>query len=97
MVSALFLFHARIYFLLIQTINGFLTFIFSFCLLKISNFIKFKFFFQTDIVFFVFLYQRWIYKVDHKRINEFGVSGEMLKESQGKLEVRENQIDKKTN
>jgi hypothetical protein len=31
----------------------------------------------------VFLYQRWIYKVDSKRINEFGFSGEML-DGQGK-------------
>lgn len=31
----------------------------------------------TDIVFFIFLYQRWIYKTDPKRINEFGYSGEM--------------------
>lgn len=31
----------------------------------------------SDIVFFIFLYQRWIYKVDHKRVNEFGFSGEM--------------------
>lgn len=23
------------------------------------------------------MYQRWIYKVDHKRVNEFGFSGEM--------------------
>ncbi|XP_055376340.1 putative lipid scramblase CLPTM1 [Condylostylus longicornis] len=34
--------------------------------------------FRDDIVFFIFLYQRWIYKVDHKRINEFGFSGEMI-------------------
>lgn len=39
--------------------------------------------FFTDIVFFIFLYQRWIYKVDHKRVNEFGFSGEM--EEQQKL------------
>jgi hypothetical protein len=31
-------------------------------------------------VFFIFLYQRWIYRVDPKRINEFGTSGE---DSQG--------------
>lgn len=37
----------------------------------------------TDIVFFIFLYQRYIYKVDHKRVNEFGFSGEM--EQQQKL------------
>jgi hypothetical protein len=40
-------------------------------------------FFFSDIVFFIFLYQRWIYKVDHKRVNEFGFSGEM--EEQQKL------------
>ena len=33
--------------------------------------------FRDDIVFFIFLYQRWIYKVDHTRVNEFGFSGEM--------------------
>lgn len=27
---------------------------------------------RDDIVFFVFLYQRWIYKVDHNRPDEFG-------------------------
>ena len=32
----------------------------------------------TDIVFFIFLYQRWIYKIDLKRVNEFGVTGEEL-------------------
>ncbi|XP_040167558.1 cleft lip and palate transmembrane protein 1 homolog [Anopheles arabiensis] len=34
--------------------------------------------FRDDIVFFIFLYQRWIYKVDSKRVNEFGFSAEML-------------------
>lgn len=38
--------------------------------------------FRDDIVFFVFLYQRWIYKVDVKRVNEFGFSGEMLEEAE---------------
>ncbi|XP_017881744.1 cleft lip and palate transmembrane protein 1 homolog [Ceratina calcarata] len=33
--------------------------------------------FRDDIVFFIFLYQRWIYKTDHTRVNEFGFSGEM--------------------
>ena len=31
---------------------------------------------SVDIVFFIFLYQRWIYRVDPKRVNEFGTSGE---------------------
>lgn len=33
--------------------------------------------FRDDIVFFIFLYQKWIYKTDHARVNEFGFSGEM--------------------
>lgn len=33
--------------------------------------------FRDDIVFFIFLYQRWIYKTDHSRVNEFGFTGEM--------------------
>lgn len=40
--------------------------------------------FRDDIVFFIFLYQRWIYKVDSKRINEFGFSAEMLEEHEAK-------------
>ena len=34
------------------------------------------FVFLVDIVFFIYLYQRWIYRVDPKRVNEFGTSGE---------------------
>mmetsp|Transcript_21935 Transcript_21935/g.35550 ORF Transcript_21935/g.35550 Transcript_21935/m.35550 type:complete len:375 (+) Transcript_21935:1125-2249(+) len=32
--------------------------------------------FRDDIVFLIMLYQRWIYKVDKSRVNEFGFSGE---------------------
>jgi len=32
--------------------------------------------FRDDIIFFIYLYQRWIYPVDNKRTNEFGTSGE---------------------
>lgn len=39
--------------------------------------------FRDDIVFFIFLYQRWIYKVDSKRVNEFGFSAEMLDKKEG--------------
>ncbi|CAM9395670.1 unnamed protein product, partial [Phaeothamnion confervicola] len=28
--------------------------------------------FRDDVVFFIFLYQRWIYPVDKTRVNEFG-------------------------
>merc|ERR1712137_608019 len=40
--------------------------------------------FRDDIIFFIFLYQRWIYRVDPSRLNEFGVSGEMLDEQSKK-------------
>ena len=36
----------------------------------------------SDIIFFIFLYQRWIYRVDPSRVNEFGVSQEMLEAHQ---------------
>jgi len=32
--------------------------------------------FRDDIIFFIYLYQRWIYRVDKKRTNEFGTTGE---------------------
>lgn len=38
--------------------------------------------FRDDIIFFIFLYQRWIYRVDPSRVNEFGVSQQMLEERQ---------------
>ena len=38
------------------------------------------FHFRDDIVFFIFLYQRYIYKEDKSRVNEFGFSGDMLEE-----------------
>uniref|UniRef100_A0A803TYF8 CLPTM1 regulator of GABA type A receptor forward trafficking n=1 Tax=Anolis carolinensis TaxID=28377 RepID=A0A803TYF8_ANOCA len=31
---------------------------------------------RDDVVFFIYLYQRWIYRVDLSRVNEFGISGE---------------------
>ena len=32
--------------------------------------------FRDDLIFVIYLYQRWIYKVDKKRVNEFGFGGE---------------------
>merc|ERR1712180_261565 len=46
--------------------------------------------FRDDIVFFIFLYQRYIYRVDHTRVNEFGYSGEMLDEAAQKNAVEGN-------
>ncbi|KAI5672150.1 hypothetical protein M9H77_12514 [Catharanthus roseus] len=32
--------------------------------------------FRDDVIFLIYLYQRWIYPVDKKRVNEFGFGGE---------------------
>ncbi|KAM7540711.1 hypothetical protein Aperf_G00000034061 [Anoplocephala perfoliata] len=32
--------------------------------------------FRDDIVFVIYMYQRWLYPVDHSRVNEFGQRGE---------------------
>ena len=32
----------------------------------------------VDIVFFIYLYQRWIYPIDPKRVNEYGLTGEPI-------------------
>jgi hypothetical protein len=32
--------------------------------------------FRDDIIFFVYLYQRWTYKIDYTRVNEFGQGGD---------------------
>lgn len=46
---------------------------------------------RDDVVFFVYLYQRWIYPVDHSRRNEFGqVDEKALKE---KLEKEKNNTE----
>ena len=42
---------------------------------------------RDDIVFFIFLYQRYIYKEDKSRVNEFGFSGDMLDEMEEKPAV----------
>lgn len=41
---------------------------------------------RDDVIFFIFLYQRWIYPIDPRRVNEYGVSQEMLeKRKRGEL------------
>jgi len=43
--------------------------------------------FRDDFVFCGFLYQRWIYRVDKTRVNEFGFSGEDGTDTKGKGET----------
>ncbi|TID07447.1 Cleft lip and palate transmembrane protein 1 [Colletotrichum higginsianum] len=32
--------------------------------------------FRDDIIFFIYIYQRWAYRIDYTRVNEFGQGGE---------------------
>lgn len=48
--------------------------------------------FRDDIVFFIFLYQRWIYRVDPKRVNEFGTSGEPATEEESGDHTNEHSV-----
>src|SRR5438045_4639744 len=38
---------------------------------------------RDDVIFFVYLYQAWKYKVDYSRVNEFGQGGEEEADTQG--------------
>ena len=31
---------------------------------------------RDDVIFFIYIYQAYVYKVDHSRVNEFGQGGE---------------------
>jgi hypothetical protein len=46
--------------------------------------------FRDDIIFFVYLYQRWAYKIDYTRVNEFGQGGE--DEEGEKQEAKEKEV-----
>ncbi|KUI71602.1 Cleft lip and palate transmembrane protein 1 [Cytospora mali] len=45
--------------------------------------------FRDDIIFFVYIYQRWAYAVDYTRINEFGQGGDDEEEDKEKKEKKE--------
>ncbi|KAL4237426.1 Cleft lip and palate transmembrane protein 1 like protein [Mactra antiquata] len=47
---------------------------------------------RDDVIFFIFLYQRYIYRVDPTRVNEFGVSQEMLDQN-GTVQAIEGEND----
>lgn len=43
-------------------------------------------FYRDDVVFLVLLYQRWIYRVDYSRVNEYGQVNEGMVEDVGTAE-----------
>ncbi|KAL2138951.1 hypothetical protein VTI28DRAFT_6016 [Corynascus sepedonium] len=44
---------------------------------------------RDDVIFFIYLYQRWAYKVDYTRVNEFGQGGEDEVEAEKESEKKE--------
>ncbi len=52
--------------------------------------------FRDDIVFFIFLYQKWKYRTDYTRANEFGLSFEDQKEEEKGVSESEKSIKDKT-
>ena len=53
-------------------------------------------YFRDDIVFFIFLYQRYIYKEDKSRVNEFGFSGDQWDESEKKNSLENSNTEEGT-
>ncbi|KAL1191270.1 hypothetical protein V5N11_001503 [Cardamine amara subsp. amara] len=51
--------------------------------------------FRDDVIFLIYLYQRWVYPVDKTRVNEFGFGGE--DESLDMKKITDQEDDKKTN
>ena len=50
--------------------------------------------FRDDIIFFIYLYQRWVYRVDMTRTNEFGQGGEDAREVDTSSETKAEPTDK---
>ena len=51
-----------------------------------------------DVIFLIYLYQRWVYPVDKTRVNEFGFGGEdETAEKKLITEKQEEEDNKKTN
>ncbi|PSR88075.1 Cleft lip and palate transmembrane protein [Actinidia chinensis var. chinensis] len=54
--------------------------------------------FRDDVIFLIYLYQRWVYPVDKKRVNEFGFAGEDENQASASAEITDgNEGEKKTN
>ncbi|KAK9110887.1 hypothetical protein Scep_018406 [Stephania cephalantha] len=54
--------------------------------------------FRDDIIFLIYVYQRWVYPVDRKRVNEFGFGGEDEDQKPAISDGAEQEADdKKTN
>ncbi|KAK4156481.1 cleft lip and palate transmembrane protein 1-domain-containing protein [Chaetomidium leptoderma] len=51
---------------------------------------------RDDVIFFIYMYQRWAYKIDYTRVNEFGQGGDDEDESEKVAEKKaEKKVEKK--
>ncbi|KAG4108418.1 cleft lip and palate transmembrane 1 [Neocallimastix lanati (nom. inval.)] len=77
-----------------KALNTFIDDLFAFCI-KMPTLHRIACL-RDDVVFFVYLYQRWIYPVDHSRRNEFGqVDEKALKEKLEHQKEAENEKETK--
>ncbi|KAF5198070.1 Cleft lip and palate transmembrane protein 1-like protein [Thalictrum thalictroides] len=51
--------------------------------------------FRDDVIFLIYVYQRWIYPVDRKRVNEFGFGGEDEDQAMSNTDVATTDTDDK--
>ncbi|KAI2633851.1 cleft lip and palate transmembrane 1 [Xylaria nigripes] len=51
---------------------------------------------RDDVIFFIYLYQRWVYKVDYTRVNEFGQGGDDDEPVEAKTEPKASPKDDAT-
>jgi hypothetical protein len=75
--------------LVYKTINTFIDDLFSF-IIRMPTMARISCF-RDDIVFFIYLYQRWLYPVDESRPVEGGGEGEMPTEEAKTIENKKNQ------
>jgi len=75
-----------------KALNTFIDDLFAFCI-KMPTLHRIACL-RDDVVFFVYLYQRWIYPVDHSRRNEFGqVDEKALKEKLEKEKIKKEETE----
>eukprot|EP00249_Psilotum_nudum_P026679 c33171_g1_i1 orf=47-379(-) len=51
---------------------------------------------RDDVIFFIWLYQKWVYRVDYSRVNEFGQGGDSDDEDEVKEEEKKTLEDQDT-
>ena len=63
---------------------------------SVMHFSHVIFLYLADLIFLIYLYQRWAYPVDKTRVNEFGFGGEDDQASSGEVTPAKEE-EKKTN